>query len=91
MSDDAPDLQAEIRALKKDVAALHAMLQILLQGGIVQNKRMDMLESFTETLSKLVEITNREITNHLDALREITHPPEPASPPAKASRSPEVA
>ena len=69
---------------------MHAMLQILLQGGIVQNKRMDMIESFTETLSKLVDVTHREITNHLDALREISLP-EPASPPAKASRSPEVA
>src|SRR3990167_11172777 len=95
-SDD--ELLKEIDELKQAVKAQGMMLQMLLQGGIVQNKRMDALESFVMATSKLASLASDVITAHLDALkeaketvakaREAVLPPPP--PPEKRQRAPEI-
>ena len=97
-SDD--ELRKEIDELKQAVKAQGMMLQMLLQGGIAQNKRMDALESFVMATSKLASLASDVITAHLDVLKEAKEtvakakadavlPPPP--PPEKRQRAPEVA
>jgi len=93
------ELLKEIDELKQAVKAQGMMLQMLLQGGIEQNKRLDTLGSFITTTSKLASLAADMITAHLDALkeaketvakaREAVLPPPP--PPEKRQRAPEVA
>jgi len=93
------ELHREIDELKQTVKAQGMMLQMLLQGGIVQNKRMDALESFVMATSKLASLASDVISAHLDALKEAKEtvarakdavlPPPP--PPEKRQRAPEVA
>jgi len=97
-SDD--EQRKEIDELKQAVKAQGMMLQMLLQGGIAQNKRMDALESFVMATSKLASLASDVITAHLDVLKEVKEtvakakadavlPPPP--PPEKRQRAPEVA
>jgi len=93
------ELLKEIDELKQAVKAQGMMLQMLLQGGIEQNKRLDTLGSFITATSKLASLAADMITAHLDALkeaketvakaREAVLPPPP--PPEKRQRAPEVA
>jgi len=89
------ELRKEIDEFKQTVKAQGMMLQVLLQGGVIQNKRLDALESFVTVTSKLASVTADVITAHLDALKEakaaaaLPEPPPP--PPEKPRRAPEVA
>ena len=95
------ELHREIDELKQTVKAQGMMLQMLLQGGIVQNKRMDALESFVMATSKLASLASDVISAHLDALKEAKEtvarvkeavlPLPPPPPPERRQRAPEVA
>jgi hypothetical protein len=89
------ELRKELDELKQTVKAQAVMLQLLLQGGIAQNKRMDTLESFIVATSKLASVASDMISVHLDMLKELAKadaaslPPPP--PHEKRQRAPEVA
>ncbi len=61
----------EIEKLKKDLANDHMLIQMLLAGGTVTNKRIDVVEALAMTMSVLVQTTARVLESHLDALRNV--------------------
>jgi hypothetical protein len=92
MVDD--ELRKELDELKQTVKAQAMLVQLLLQGGIAQNKRMDTLESFIVATSKLASVASDMISVHLDTLKELAKADMPLPPPPpheKRQRAPEVA
>jgi hypothetical protein len=88
------ELRKEIDELKQNMKALDTMLKLVIQGGVLQNKRMDTLESFIVATSKLASVASDMISVHLDTLKELAKADMPLPPPPpheKRQRAPEVA
>ena len=68
------ELLDEIDKLKKDLVNQHMMLQMLLGGGSITNKRIDVLEALAMSTSTLAQTVARTLENHLEALRSLPDP-----------------
>ncbi len=81
---DVKELEHELGDLKANVDQQRQIVTILLNGGTVLNKRMDMLEALAQALGAIVKMTHDQLDRHLDLFREAGAPPEPK--PSKDSQ-----
>lgn len=88
---DEAELLAEVEDLKKKLESHKALISALVGSGMATSKRMDVLESFITTTSKLAQVVSDRITDHINDINRLLDA-EPKVPAGKnAQRGVEVA